>query len=507
MDSSPPPPTPPRIPFAILLGIILGAAGYGWFIYSHGASYAGGSDSSGYMNSARLLAHGQFSQPVRTVPGLTPPGWNYYFYQSLGCNVDAETGRMVPSYPIGLPLHIAIAAAAVGFEKAARVINALNALAAGILLYALGRQLGLARSWALAGTALLWASPIWIFQSLQPMSDAVATTWGLLAILGALRARNRLGWAATAGAAFALAMMVRPTSVMLIVPLLVALGGNWRVWSAFALGALPFAFGLGAYNFSVYGSIIESGYNHGGHNIFDAFEWQFFRPNLRHFAVWISQLLSPPIAILAVLGLPWLFQRSLRAGLLLVGWFLAFVALYSCYFCAGETWWYLRFLLPAFPAIIIVGLLAWQRIFERLPDKTTWLAPTFLVVCLTWQYNLDRQLNVPSIRDEERNYWLAGKWLREHAPSDAILLTWQLSGAVLYYNTQPIVRWDLFQPSDFELLRRTAARLHRPIYAPLFAFEEAEFHGKLFGPWLAVGHPGEVTIWLLSEPPATEVAR
>lgn len=492
----------------MLLAIALVAAGYACFIFQRGASYAGGSDSSGYLNSARLLAHGKLSEPVRTVPGLTPPGWNYYFYQSLGCNVDAETGRMVPSYPIGFPLHLVIASVVVGFEKTARLVNALNCLAAGVLLYALGRQLGLARPWSLAGVALLWACPVWIFQSLQPMSDSVAMTWGLLAILGALRARDRLAWAAASGAAFAFAMMIRPTSVMLIVPLLVVLGGTWRAWSVFALGGLPFALGLGAYNFVVYGSIVESGYNHGGHNIFDAFEWRFLQGNLRHFAVWIPQLLSLPVALLAVLGLPWVFRRSLRSGLLLVTWFVAFVGLYACYFCAGETWWYLRFLMPAFPAVILAGLLALQMGSDRLPGKVMWLVPTaLLVVCLALQCRLARQLHVTSIRDEERNYWLAGMWLREHAPSNAILLTWQCSGAMLYYNTQPIVRWDLFQPSDFDLLRRTAEKLHRPIYAPVFGFEEAEFHEKNRAPWQAVAHPGTVTIWRLAAPPASEVVR
>lgn len=508
MDSPSPPPLPRRVRFTVLLAIAVVAAAYAWFLFRRGASYAGGSDSSGYLNSARLLAHGKLSEPVRTIPGLSPPVWNNYFYQSLGCNVDADSGRMVPSYPIGYPLHLLIASVIVGFEKCAKLVNAVNALVAGVLLFALGRQLGLARHWSLAGVALLWACPVWLFQSLQPMSDSVATTWGLLAIYGAVRAKDRPGWAVASGAGFAFAIMIRPTSVMLILPLLCVLGGSWRAWLRFALGGLPFAVGLGAYNFAVYGSIIESGYNHGGHNIFDAFEWQFLRGNLRHFAIWIPRLLSLPIALLALLGLPWIFRRSLRTGLLLVVWVAAFVGLYACYFCAGETWWYLRFLMPAFPAVILAGLLAMQMASDRLPGKLSWMVPTvLLVVCVGLQWRLARELHVTSVRDEERNYWLAATWVKENVPANAILLTWQSSGAALYYNTQPIVRWDLFQPTDFELLRRTANHLHRPVYASLFDIEEAQFHERFPGPWTAVAHPGNSTIWRLNDPTEREATR
>jgi hypothetical protein len=492
----------------VLWAVIIAAAGYGWFIYEKCAPYAGGSDSSGYLNSARLLAHGRLSEQVRTVPGLVPPAWSYYFYQPLGYAVDPQTGRMVPSYPIGLPIHYMIAAAVVGFEKAVRVVNALNALAAGALLYALGRQLGLARRWSLAGVALLWGCPVWIYQSLQPMSDNVATTWSLAAILCALRSHKRPAWAPAAGAALAVAVLVRPTSALLMLPVTVALGGRWRAWAGFALGALPGALCLGAYNVIVYGRIIATGYSQSGTNIFDAFGWEFLRGNLRHFAVWIPQLLSFPVAILAVVGLPALIRREPRVVLLLATWLAAFVGLYSCYFCAGETWWYLRFLLPALPAVILAALLALQLFSDRLPGKMAWLVPAaVLAVSLTTQVRLVRRLEVTGIRGGEHNYLLAATWLDEHLPAEAILLTMQLSGTVTYYNTQAIVRWDQITRDDFELLRHTAAALHRPIYAALFPFEQPRLQEQLGGEWISVGKAGNVTIWRLAGPATTEAPR
>src|SRR6185295_8647367 len=79
MDSPSSPPPPRRVPFVVPLVLAVVAATYAWFLVQRGASYAGGSDSSGYLNSARLLAHGKVSEPVRTIPGLSPPVWNNYF--------------------------------------------------------------------------------------------------------------------------------------------------------------------------------------------------------------------------------------------------------------------------------------------------------------------------------------------------------------------------------------------------------------------------------------------
>ena len=499
MESPPAPPHPPASSRPIWAGLVLALAAlvYAGWIYQAGAPYAAGSDSSGYLNSARLLLRGQLTEAVRTVPGLQPPEWNYFYHQPLGYVVRPGQPVMVPSYPIGLPLHYALAAVVVGLEKTARVVNALNVLAAGLLLYALGRRLGLDRGWTLTGVALLWACPIWVFHALQPLSDCVATTWLLAALYGALQARDRWPWAAFAGAAFAVAVLVRPTNLLFALPLAVALGGNRRALGAFILAGLPAAGGLGWYNFHLYGSGLQSGY---GADIWAAFGREFVAVNLRYFAAWIPRVLTWPVVALALLGLPWLFRRQPRIAWLLTLWVAVFVAFYTSYFCAGESWGYLRFLLPAFPAIIFAALLTAQRAAQVLPDAVRRLAPAVVAVAgLAGQLSLASELHVTDIRSGERNYWVTVHWLAAHVPSNAILLTMQLSGTVTFYNTQPLVRWDQISPADFARLRRAAARQHRPLYAPLFPFEKPLLQARLGGAWTAVGEAGNITIWRLDE--------
>jgi hypothetical protein len=57
---------------------------YGLMLARYSAAYAGGADSSGYMNNARLLDHGSLITPMRQVPGLSPDTVSAFAYVPLG---------------------------------------------------------------------------------------------------------------------------------------------------------------------------------------------------------------------------------------------------------------------------------------------------------------------------------------------------------------------------------------------------------------------------------------
>ncbi len=499
MDSAPPAPRPARFPLA---GLVLAAAllGYGWFIYQDGAPYAGGADSSGYLNSARLLASGRLADSVRTVPGLEPPDWIYFFHQPLGYAVKPGQTEMVPTYPVGLPLHYVVGAWFVGFEKTARVVNALTAIVAGLLFFRLARRVGLGSGWAAVAVALLGCCPIWIFHALQPLSDCVATTWILAAMVAALRAADHPRWAVAAGAALGIAVLVRPTSLLAVAPLAVLLPRTPRAWIAFVLGGLPAAVFLGWYNVTLYGGALQTGYSQGGSELWSAFGREFVAGNLAFFAAWVPKVLSWPVVLLAVLGLAWLWPCRRTLAVALLAWIGAFLAFYTPYFCAGESWGYLRFLLPAFPAVILAALLAAQRLAQSLPPAGRRFAPALVVLgTVSFQLALADELHLTDIRSGERTYWVAARWMRDHLPADAVVLSMQLSGTITFYNTQPIVRWDQITPAQFALLRRAAAAHHRPLYAALFPFEQGPLKGRFGGPWRVVGREGGVEFWRLEE--------
>lgn len=505
MDSPTDPPATARAFGRLARGLIAATALlYAWLIYKHGSPFAAGSDSSGYLNSARLLGGGEFTAPLREIPGYQPP-WRDAAHVPLGFIRKGED-RIVPTYPIGLPLHLAAVAPVVGWEKTARVVNALNVLAAGALLFLFCRQLGLGPGWALAGVGALWLSPLWRLFALQPMSDALAVTWTLAALLGAWRSRQAWPWGVVAGGALGMAVLVRPTNVVLALPLAIALGGNVRAWLACGVGGLPFAAALFYYNAYAYGHPLTTGYGPIG----PGFEMRVVPHNLAHFSLWLPLLAGAPLA-LAALALPWIGKRTSaipsRAIWLLAFWVLCFVAFYASYWCAGETWWYLRFLLPALPAVIIGGLLALQQLATR-AGTWRWGALVLVLIGLGSQQVLSTQLLNYSVRDGERRYYRACLWLNENLPANAIVATCQLSGAQFYYTRFPLVRWDQVSVEDMEKIVQGLAAAQRPFYAALFDFEEERAMKSVFSParWTKLHVVDGVAIWRLASPDVSTAA-
>src|SRR5256884_539484 len=214
---------------------------YALVLLHHTSFSAGGSDSSGYVNGARLLAEGRAREPIR---GLARLGLSSDFapvFTPLGYTAARQPGTMAPSYPPGLPLHMALAALLTGWSRGPFFVSPIAGLVCLVLLYALGRELDLPPPLALAGCALLAFNPTFVFQTLQPMSDVLATAWALAAVLAAYRARGgSVLWAAAAGAAFGVGVLVRPTNALVLLPLLVALPARAGSWLSFAAGGVPF---------------------------------------------------------------------------------------------------------------------------------------------------------------------------------------------------------------------------------------------------------------------------
>jgi hypothetical protein len=175
---------------------------------------AGGSDSSGYLNAARLFLRGRVSEPSEILRRLSLPASDRDIFIPLGFRPGAAGGTMAPRYPPGLPLHMAAAAAVGGWSKAPFLVVPFSGAAALLLLFLLARELGLSRELSAAGGALLAACPIFFGMAVQPMSDVVATAWVLAALLLGLKARRSAGAAIAAGAALGVAVLVRPTNFL-----------------------------------------------------------------------------------------------------------------------------------------------------------------------------------------------------------------------------------------------------------------------------------------------------
>src|SRR5437870_5034194 len=215
--------------FAVKLGrrvaaavLLIAAVTYGWMLFRHLSFAAGGSDSSGYLNEARIIASRATSRPIILLRTLHLPSEYGFTLVPLGfLQSQRDPHVMVPLYPPGLPAHFAIIGSIAGWTRAPFFLPPIAALACLGLMFVLGRQFGLSEWQSVAASVILAACPVFIFMSSQPMSDVFATMWTLAAMVFALWRRPALH--ALAGAAFAISVCIRPSNLLLAIPLAFAM--------------------------------------------------------------------------------------------------------------------------------------------------------------------------------------------------------------------------------------------------------------------------------------------
>ena len=479
-----------------VLGFLLYAGVLGWY----SGACAGGSDSSGYLHNARLLSQARLSVPMRQPPGIDLASLPLYTCVPLGFIPNSDRTSLTPTYPMGLPLLVAATAGIVGWDRAPVLAMSLHALIGLWLMYRLGREFGLEAGWAWLGALLLGANSLYLMMSLQLMSDVPATVWLCAAVVSAWKSRTGPRWAFVAGWALSVAVLVRPTNLLGVVPVGLALGfgpGRWR-WLLVIAGGLPGAVFLGFVNHVAYGRIFTTGYGEIG-GMLSAGN---VPATLIHYAHWLPVLLTPLVVFAP--GLPWLWRRQPAQTATLAAWILVLLGFYLFYSVTHEDWWCLRFVLPAFPPLLVAALLVARELVTRLgwlgfAPRAGWLALAIVAV-LVHTGICFRHFHVASTGRNERLYPEMAAWLQTHVPANALVASMQTSGALFYYTQFTFFRWDQLSPDEFQRISVACAASHTPVYAALFPFEIEEeswsaFHKHLGSGWTQVGAIRHVTIW------------
>jgi hypothetical protein len=483
-----PPASPVRARAATGLAI-LALALYTVLLARNEGAVAGGSDSSGYMNQARLLAAGSVHVQPRTVAGLPAAKMPPYFYVPLGFRPAADGNGMVPTYPAGFSLFVVALKPLAGWRHAGDLTMILHALAGIAATYALGRMLGLERHWSGLGAAMVALSPLYIYMSVQAMTDVPSLAWTTLAIVAALKSRERPAWAAAAGAALAVDVLLRPTNVLAFIPIAICLGASPRRWILLGVGGLPGAVFSAAHSLAAYGSLVATGYG----DVSVDFAWSDVPGALLQFLRWLPLLFTPIIAL--CLGLPWLTSTSRRDRWMLGTWIAAYAAFYLPYRFLHEVWWYLRFLLPIAPAIVVGGLLVLRGMLARIPARCAKAWPMLVYAASVAlvageSFALTRNLHAMSVGKIELLYPQLTDWMEKNVPHDAVCLSMQASGALLYYTDYTFIRWDFIGEGNVGKVESAIRKSGRPLYAVLFPFEYGEAHipdKAMPGHWTEVG--------------------
>jgi hypothetical protein len=477
---------------------IVATVGYGGLLIWKTSFAVGGSDSAGYTNTAKRIVEGRIVQPIEALDHLELPDRFNRVFMPLAHEPGPRPRTMVPFYPPGFPLHLAAAGILGGWEYAPHFVSPIAALLLVLGTYFLARELSLSRPLAFLSAAILAGSAVLLCQAEQAMSDVVAALWTTAAVFLALRSRRSPWWAMAAGAAFGMAVLVRPTNVILALPLSLALPWRSKPLGLFAAGGLPFAAFEFWWNTLLFGGPLRTGYGGLGD-----FKMSNFPERFVHYARTLAAMFSPlvPLGWLAAAGDR---RVPLRDRMMLFLWFAPCLLLY-CFWGPYEAWWYTRYLLPAFPALTVAAVLAardvslWVSV--RSGKGAVALAVCLLVVVVLFERRGYRRWKPLDIAEGQKIYPMAMDFVRSKLPERSLVVSMQMSGALRYYTGSQPVRWDWLQPGDFAEVVKHARQKGYGVYALLAPFEvdEKALSDRAPGNWKVVGAIRDVKLWELED--------
>ncbi len=415
-----------------------------------------GVDQNGYLVGGKMFS--------RTWSSGFEPSDPFAFVGRMW--IEGPQGKYFPKYPLGLSFIYAIAlkigGAKWGVTLAFLVSPICMALALGATFLIVRMMAG---SFAGVLAILIMAcSPVTMGLTNNPNSHASAICFTTCGMYLLLRWWQKNGTARAIGAGFLLGMAatVRYTEGTLVVPMVIVALLNFRrsrKWlreSAYlaAAWAIPILILL-AYNVHSFGHL--TGYD--PTNESTAFSWKYFYED-ENWQTMIRQLYDMGLFFIlpfSVLGLGMMWRWNWRISLVLLGWILPNIGLYSFYYWApdGTSIAYLRFFLTIFPALALAAAWSLRKLIDWSARDGATIAPRLSVgVLLAIGCGVNLYTAAADVEADSRNNWaLAGA-------SKAVLATCP-SGSLIFAQDRWLNFLQLagdYQLYDFQQFNRAAVQ-------------------------------------------------
>ena len=439
--------TPRRLAVALtVVVLIVGLANNSWG--------AGGSDSYSYVSQMDLWLAGTLKVPVSMAAQVPWPDALATF-TPFGYTAVANESAITPITGAGLPLLMAIFKTIGGHAAAFLVVPMTGALLVWTT-FLIGRRvasdtIGISAAWLVA------TSPTFLMMFKSQMSDVPAAAFWALATYGMLGDSRRS--AAAAGLAASIAILIRPN--------LAPIAAVIAVWSFFSMNrqraalfcaaALPGAIAVAVINASLFGSPFSSGYG----ELTSLFSLDNVPATLGSYVGWLIGTQTP----LVFAGLFILRIAPLLGLIMLTVWLL-----YAPY-PSFDAWWFLRFLLPAWPATFIGVSAAISWLFDREPRWGR--ATTIAIVVGLGAYGLavTAQRRVFTGDEGERRYATIAQLVASNTEPDAMIMASIHAGSLRYYAGRATLRFDIL---DGDWLDRAALWLDARGRHPYIVIEDWE---------------------------------
>src|SRR6185503_20126551 len=436
------------------------AAAIGVIAIAQSSYTASGADAYAYVTQADLLLTGTLTVPVpiaNEVPWPAPLSTFVPFGYAAVAHESAIASAVGP----GLPLLMALFKAIGGHAALFLVVP----IAAALLVwstFAVGRALG-SSSLGLGAAWLTATSPAFLTMVKEPMSDVPAAAFWALATWKSIDASR---WSTVvSGVAAAIAILIRPN----LVPLAAVLGA-WMLWPraedsvararhrlrslvVFSIPVVLACVAIASINQALFGSPLASGYG-ATEQLFSAAN---VLTNIRRYGAWLAETQTPLvfaglIALIVPTSRLWPAPGASRglgavasaeaAALLLASIAVVVFAMYAFYL-PFDAWWFLRLLLPAWPALCI-GTAALISATSRFAGTRAREVQVVALIALgLYTALLASRLQVFPDNEGERRYATVAELVRQATDPSSIILASIHTGPIRYYAGRDTMRFDL----------------------------------------------------------------
>jgi hypothetical protein len=375
-------------------------------------------------------------------------------------------GAIVPICPAGLSMAMAPVVLAAGSGAAFYVLPLFVAAlvaATSVVGGRFGARVGVLSS------VLVAASPIVLYQAIQPMSDIPAAALWMMAVAAATGTSRRSG--VVSGLAASAAIVVRPN----LLPLGFAIGvflllraeRTWRqrlrTAAIYAACCAPGCAIVAMTQQAFFGSPLASGYG----SLSALFAMSHVMPNLGRYLGWLWS--THTSAVLLAMLAPSLLPGRLTA--LFAGMFLTNLALYVPY-VVFDDWSYLRFLLPTIPLVLILVVAVLDAILRRAAvQQVSWACATAVLMLAVLFVREARERQTFVLQRLEARFARGGRFVADRLPANAIVVTSSESGSVRFYSGRKTMVWDGLDPASLD---RALAFVRARGYEPYLLFERGE---------------------------------
>jgi len=397
----------------------------------------------------------------------------------LAYRQTADGTAIAPIYPPGLPMLMAVFERLINPAAVFYVVPLLGGLAVWAT-YVLGRHFA-GRTVGASAAILLASSPAFLFQVMLPMSDVPATAWWALS-LGSLLAEGRTA-ALASGLAAGAAILTRPNLVPLaIIP------GALLLWRAlrdrnttgpaaqrmmlFAAGTIAACVIVAIINTRLWGSPLSTGYTRTDVQ----YRWEHVAPNLDRYPRWLLETQTPAIllALIALFVPGWRSRpRSQLPGVpWILGCFIAAVFGIYLFHEPNDPWWWLRYLLPAFPPLFVLMSAGLVMALARLRRGVRLIATGMVLGLLAWHgVMFGVHDGIFRFREGERKSQVIGEYIAAALPDRAIFISKLHSGSIRYYSGRLTLQYEAIPQNALDSV---ISDLNSLGYQPFIVLEEWE---------------------------------